>query len=202
MPVRSSMADLIAEVRLKIADPSGGSQFFSDQQVQDHLDSTRLDLQYEALDPRPTLAPSAITWTDYYSRYGYWEADATLIWGNYTTLTPDVSDFIVGHWTFNAGQYPPVFIKGKTYDVWRTSADLLEMWAASFAAAYDFTADGQTFHRAQILKARLDLACQYRRKARSRTVVVARGDTQSGNDIRRQAQIGPISAGVPFITGE
>lgn len=201
MAVRTSMTDLIAEVRLKIADPSGAGQFFTDQQVQDHLDATRLDLQYEALDPRPTLAPSAITWTDYYSRYGYWESDAVLIWGNYTTLTPDVSDFIVGHWTFNAGQYPPVFIRGKTYDVWRAAADLLEMWAASFAAAYDFTADGQSFRRSQIIEAKMKLAAQFRRKSRPRTHIVTRGDTQSGNDIRRQVQIGPVSAGVPFITG-
>src|SRR5579862_3689308 len=131
--VRSTMAQLIALVRLRVGDPAGPSQFFADGDIQDKLDECRLDVQYETLDPRPTLANGVITWTDYYADREFWEDDTTLVWGNYTVLTPNTSDFIIGHWVFTAGQFPPVFVRGKTYDVWRVSADLLEARAAGLA---------------------------------------------------------------------
>lgn len=201
MAVRSTMAALITKVRSLINDPSSGTPVFADQDVQDQLDATRLDIRYELLTAAPTLLNAASTnnqagviWADYYSRFQWWEDDLVLQGVNISTsqawvvLTPVSSENFYGHWTFEAniftagtvpGQYPPVFATGKSFDIWRAAADLLEMWAAQYAASYDFTADGQNFRRSQIVAAKMKLAEIYRRKARATTVTVQRRDIQS-----------------------
>src|SRR5690348_12270536 len=131
--VRGTMADLIAHVRTMIGDPTGASAAFTDASIQDALDESRLDIQFTPLEPRFTLVNGAYVWTDYYTPPdvgGYWENDESLFGLNFQPLTPTSSDRITGHWTFTGGsfpngQFPPVFIYGKVYDVWRAAADLL-----------------------------------------------------------------------------
>jgi hypothetical protein len=207
MTVRSSMSDLITRTRLMVADPAGPTQLFDSQAIQDTLDACREDVQYEALEPRPTLSPSGITYTDYWSPRGWWESDAVLIGISYATLTPATSDYVVGHWTFS-NQYPPALIKGKRYDVYRAAADLLELKLASLAATtYDFSANGQSFHRSTIIATLETRIANYRRKQWVRTSQMQRADMagsgrQGISDPDRQAQIaGPVSANVPFLTG-
>lgn len=181
MTVRVSMSDLITRTRRYIGDPSGATQFFADQDVQDALDEHRYTVRYAPLIPGPTLQPGALyDYLDYYASVGNWENDELLSWTNFATLTPATADRISGHWTFALpapGQYPPVFITGKFYDLWATSADLLENWAAQVGAtAYDFTSDGQSFHRSQLVTTKLKLAEQYRRRAMAGTTKARRSD--------------------------
>ena len=70
----------------------------------------------------------------------------------------------------------PVFITGKLYDVYRSAADLLEMWSALYATRFDFTADGQSFRVSQAHAQLLDLAHTYRQKQRARSYGVGRTD--------------------------
>src|SRR2546423_13039350 len=113
MPLRSTMTDLISLVRTMIADPTGSSPQFSDQQIQDRLDASRDDIRYEALTIAPSIVNAASTgnqpsviFADYYSKYQWWEADVVLQGNNTSTsaawvvLTPVASDYIVGHWQF------------------------------------------------------------------------------------------------------
>lgn len=210
MTVRSTMSDLITRSRLLIADPAGPSQLFADQDIQDALDAVREDVQYEALEPRPTLSSvTGITYTDYYGQRGYWESDAVLIGINYATLTPATSDYLTGHWTFS-NQFPPVMVKGKRYDLYRAAANLLDLKIANLAvAAYDFSANGQSFHRGTIVDTLTKLAAQYRRKVWVRTSQMTRADMAGGGQEvgiahpdRQRALAGPVSADVPFLTGE
>ena len=201
MPVRTTMANLITKVRSMINDPAGGSQVWADQDVQDQLDRTRLDVRYELLTPGPWLANEASTnnipeiiWADYYSKYQWWEDDVVIQGNNVTTgaawivLTPTFSETLNGHWAFQInvatsgvapGQYPPLFATGKSFDVYMASANLLEMWAAKYALSYDFTADGQSFRRSQVLTALGKLAEVYRKQARAITAQPERTDLQS-----------------------
>lgn len=196
MPVRATMADFITRVRQMIADPSGSSQQFQDQDIQDRLDASRNDVRYEAL----TIAPSIVNlpstnnqattiFADYYSQFQWWESDIVLQgYSNgqaWVVLTPAASDYITGHWQFELnvftsgtvpGQLPPVFATGKTYDLNCAAADLLEFWAASLASAYDVTVDGQSLRRSQLMTAKLDLAAHYRTLARPRLAKMNRGD--------------------------
>ncbi len=205
MPVRSSMASLIALVRRMIGDPASDSQQFENQEVHDRLDAYREDVRYEGLIIVPTIINTASTgnepveiFSDFYSRYHWWEEDVVLqaqyngqAW---VKVTPVNSDYIIGHWQFEAdvfntgtapGQYPPVFATGKTYDVNAAAADLLEMWAALLTGAYDITADGQSLRRSQLMTAKLQLADRYRKNARPRIVKMVRDDIMAPLSSRR-----------------
>src|SRR5258708_1041199 len=135
MAVRATMNDLISLVRTMISDPAGASQQFTDQIIQDRLDSSRDDIRYESLQMAPSIVNTTSTnniasviFADFYSDYGYWEADVVLqgflsnaFW---KVLTPLVSDLLLNeaHWQFETsvfttgtvpGQFPPVFATGK-----------------------------------------------------------------------------------------
>lgn len=207
MTVRTSMTDLIARTRLMIFDTSQTAPLLTDQQVQDTLDECRADIRYELLIPRPTFAnPGGIQYNDYYSERGFWEGDETLIWGDFTTLTPTSSDEIVGHWTFS-NQLPPVLLAGKRYDLYRAAADLLDYKIAALAATQvDFSSDGQSFHLSQQLTFLEKRVCDYRRKQQARSGGGGRLDSPSERPLGvapgQAALAGDVSATVPFLTGE
>ncbi len=206
MPVRSTMSQLIARVRLMIADPAGASQQFADQDIQDTLDQSRDDLRYEG----ELIAPSIVNlgstqnsastiFADYYSRYQWWEQDVVLQGQGPTglpwiVLTPVAADYIVGHWQFETnvftsgtvpGQLPPIFATGKVYDLNCAAADLLEFWAATLAGSYDVTVDGQTLRRSQLMAAKLTMAQHYRRLAKPKIAKVNRHDVMAPIGTRR-----------------
>lgn len=197
MAVRSTMANLITLVRRMIADPAGGSQFFTDQEVQDRLDASRDDVRYESLSIAPSIVNTASTnnlpetiYADYYSSFQWWESDVILqgqdVNGNaWIVLTPVASDFIVGHFQFELtpfvngtvpGQLPPAFATGRVYDPNCAAADLLEFWATSLSCAYDINVDGQSLKRSQMMDMKLKMADRYRRLAKPRIAKQSRRD--------------------------
>lgn len=206
--VRDSMARLIAKTRLLIGDQvaAGSAPQFSDLDIQDALDERVLFVKYEALIPRVTYSTNAYEYLDYYSENGYLEDAVTLLGPNYQTLTPSSSQLMLreAHFTFLAGagtgQYPPVWLDGKSYDLYGSAADLLEAWAGSFARQFDFTADGATFRMSQKGAGLIAQAQAYRAKARVRMVSVGRDDAAVGDD--RRERLGPVSYGVRNATGE
>lgn len=185
MAVRSTMASLISRVRLLINDVAGSAQTFTDQQIQDTMDSTRQDTNYLSLRPYPTYNGASILYLDYYAEYGDWEDNATFWQYRTTQKTPSASEPIVGHWTFAVTTLPPVYLQGSTYDVYRTSADLLERLAAQWTMAYNVNVDGQSLQRAQVMPALLTLATSYRKKQRAHVISFTRSDvadTSSGRN--------------------
>jgi hypothetical protein len=212
------MSDLISRVRLLIADPAGASQLFTDQQVQDKLDEVRTDVWQALLTPRITFTnPGGMQYNDYYyipggnpraRPLGFFEANETLIWGDFTTLSPVTSDEVVGHWTFN-NQLPPVMIRGRHFDVYRAAADLLDYKIGALAAtSIDFTSDGQSFHLSQQLAWLEKMRVEYRSKQQARSQQTQRldsadaGDGSPGIQPRQQYLVGQVSQNVPFLTGE
>ncbi len=177
MAVRASMAEVISRLRAMIGDPAGASQVWDDQTIQDYLDRWQGIARYAPLRPEPTYAPGGVVeYLDYYADRGDWEADEKLYSSTYAELAPAASDRLTGRWTFAASQVPPVYIVGKSYDLYGASADLLEAWAAREALSFDFEADGQTFRRSQKREALLTLAREYRRQQRPLRVGVVRSD--------------------------
>lgn len=198
MGVRASMSQIIARVRFMINDPSGGSAHFADQDIQDSCDEVRGDIWYELLTPGLTIVNSTgtsnttgVIWADYYSRFQWWETDATLLGNNVSTganwvvLSPVASDYITGHWQFELnqfttatvpGQYPPVFIWGKTYDLNRVAANLLDFWASAYMTQFDFTSDGQSFRVSQVMAQMQQKAKLFRKKARPMSARAYRSD--------------------------
>lgn len=207
MTVRSTMTDLISLVRTMISDPAGGSQQFTDQQVQDRLDANRDDIRYENLVIAPSIVNTASTnniaayiFADYFSKYGYWEADVVLQGylnaAYWKVLTPVASELLLdeAHWQFETsvfttgttpGQLPPIFATGKVYDVYAASADLLEFWAATSARRFDFNSDGQSFRVSQVQAGLQKQADYYRRQCKPKIAQVARHDVLSSLGTRR-----------------
>jgi hypothetical protein len=189
MAVRATMANLITRVRLLINDPSGASQIFDDQSIHNVLDDSRQDISNTALTPYVTFSGGTIMYLDYYHTLGSWEDNVTL--KQYLTLlvTPSASEPIAGHWQFAASTLPPVYITGSTHDIYRAAADLLERWAARLVLEFDFTSDGQSFHRSQASVALQKLAQTYRKKQRPTTLAMVRDDISGGK--RDMLGLGP-----------
>src|SRR5258708_3742083 len=167
MRVRGSMAALITGVRVLINDtlPVGSGQIFDDQTVQNVLDESRLDLYNQPLVPQWTYSGSTPQVLDYFapSQWGDWEDDIVLKQYLTVVVTPSATDDIVGHWTFAASTLPPVFITGKTFDIYRAAADLLARLAAQWMLRFNATADGQTLHREGAFTQMQILIKEYRR---------------------------------------
>lgn len=180
MVVRSSMSDILARVRLLVND-TGGTPIFTDQEIQDTCDTRRTDVRYLELTPAETIAgpPTAgtVTWLDYYAPVGWWENDESLVSNVFAPLTPATSDRIVGHWTLSVSQIPPVYIVGKTYDLYAAAADTLDQWIAMRKLEYDFDEAKDRFFRSQSVTQMQALAASYRAKSRPRSVQLGRPDT-------------------------
>lgn len=174
------MALLITRVRRLVGDPAGGGAFYADDTIQDALDEHRLDVRRYQLAPSATyVLGSAAQWLDYYdnSYGGNWEDDVTFQAGNFATLMPDTIDNLVGHWSWTLSKTPPVFLTGKTYDVYAAAAQLVEERAASVMLDFDVMSDRQTVARSQKHKMLLEQAKALRGKQRARNVHGARSDS-------------------------
>jgi hypothetical protein len=176
MAVRSTMAALISRVRQLINDPAGVGQTWADQDIQDVLDASRIDIFNGSMRAQPTFTGSSLLYLDFFTDLAGWEDDFVLKQYLVNVVTPATSEPIVGHWTFALTTLPPVYITGKSYDVWRAAADLLERTAAKWALSYDFSSDGQSFRRSQVLPALQSLAHTYRLKQRAGVLTLSRSD--------------------------
>src|SRR2546430_14745374 len=132
MTARTTLASLISSVRVLINDtlPIGSGQIFTDQQIADVLDESRLDVVNASLIPKATYSGSGLQYLDYYSDLGGWEDGMILKQYLTVVVTPSAIEPIVGHFQFASNVYPPVYITGKQFDRYRAAADLLERLAA------------------------------------------------------------------------
>lgn len=181
MAVRNTMSALISRVRTLTNDtlPSGSGQVFDDQTVQDVLDASRADVKNMAMDYQPTFSGSTIQFLDFYTKLGDWEDDIVLKQYLITVVTPSLSEPIAGHWQFADSTLPPVYASGKTYDVYRAAADLLERQAAQWVLRYNVVVDGQNMQRGMVTKALQDLAHTYRMKQRASSSKLVRSDVRA-----------------------
>lgn len=192
MTVRTTMATLISRVRLLINDAEGVCQIFTDQDIQDVLDASRADVKNEPLEPRATFAGATIQWLDYYAQLGDWEDDVVLRQYLITVVTPSLSEPIAGHWQFATTTLPPIYLSGKTYDLYRAAADLLERHAAKWTLSYAMSVAGQSLQRNQAHMMLLDMARQYRLKARAHRITTIRTDTAQHAGGLAGAGLGPL----------
>jgi len=170
------MASLISRVRLLINDPAGGSQIFADQDIQNVMDESRLDLMNEPLGHDPTYVSGSIQYLFYKHDLKNWEDGMVLKQYLTTIVTPSAIDPINALWTFAASTFPPVYVTGSVHDIWRSAADLCERRAALSVLSYDFSSDGQSFKRSQMAAGWLTLAKTYRMKQRAGSISMVRSD--------------------------
>jgi hypothetical protein len=147
------------------------------------------------LTPGPTYTGGTLSYLDYYASIGDWETDYTFSQWYTNTVTPSSSEPIAGHFVFSTSTIPPVYIVGKTYDLYKGAADLLERWAAQWLQAYSVMVDGQKLERQQIAQAMRDQAKQYRMQQRARSANAPRNDLNTGP---RNYRLGPRQ--IDYIT--
>lgn len=182
---RATMAALISRVRLLINDtlPSGSGQIFTDDIIQDILDAGRADVKNEVMIPKPTFAGSQIQFLDYYTHLGDWEDDLVIKQYLINQVTPATSEPIAGHWTFSTTTLPPLYISGKTYDIYRAAADLFERQAAQWVLRYNVNVDGQNLQRSQAFTNLQAAAKNFRMKQRPGTLHLTRSDIRQSEDM-------------------
>jgi hypothetical protein len=132
-----------------------------------------------AMTPKPTFTGSLIQYLNYYTDLGNWEDDLVLKQYLINVVTPSLSEPIAAHWVFATTTLPPVYLTGKTYDIYRAAADLLERQAARYVLNFDFTSDSQSFRRSQAADALQKLARTYRMKQRAHMITAVRTDTSN-----------------------
>ncbi len=182
MAVRTSMTELITQLRLLADDASGAAAQFTDQQLQDVLDQNVTLAMYEQLNPLMSITTGGVAeYKAFAAPHTYWESDATVNDASYTALTPASSDFKVGYFTFNTTQALPLLIYGRWYDMNAAAADAWDLKAASYAAKFDFNVDGGSYQQSQQYQQAIAIAKQYRAKSvtRNGTTFLRRADVIS-----------------------
>lgn len=177
MATRTTMSALITLVRQMIFEPSATEGSWADEDLQRWL-----DLHVELID----MAPLGYVWEmvggvrgvfEYVSSRQYWESNALLTDAARNPVTPSAADPLAGRWSFTTHQPPPLYVTGRTYDVYAAAADAVEARLARRALEYDFSADGSTFHRSQAYEAMRDLVKTLRARSRPMTARMIRSDT-------------------------
>lgn len=162
---RSSMADLITQVRELIADEDGAT--FSDDTVQTALDATRLSFRYRPLVAEITYPSRVATYLTYETDETGWEQEYEITDHQYEPVADDGdSEPLLGKFRFTASQEPPLYISGHAYDAYAAAADLLERWAAKVALDFDFSTDSGSFSRNQKQATLREMARVYRAQAK------------------------------------
>jgi hypothetical protein len=176
MALRTSMSELIDQVRGKIQD-RGNSSVFSDEQIQAALDAHQCRVRYLQLCGLETRTPAGVQYLEFTAEdHANWEADAVITDTGYNTVTPAQADYLGGFFTFAQTPNYPLTITGKTFDVYAASADLLEEWAAKLKLDFDFSEEGVRMNLSQRKASLLGLVEEYRRKQKPRIIEMVRDE--------------------------
>lgn len=167
MSVRTSMSEIIAQLRLLVMEP--GSTLLSDQQVQDILDQHAYRSVYEQTTPVFNVYSGTTEYKLFIAAHQYWENNATLHKGDFTLIASAgyTADFKTGEFTFSASQILPVLTYGTWFDINAAAADAWEMKAANYAAQFDFAVDGGNYSKSQQYTNAMAMVKKFRIKAAS-----------------------------------
>ncbi len=174
MAARTGLTNLITELRgmceAGTADFTlSGSTYWSDDHLQDVLDTHRRDIVFEQLQMYPTqITGGSLSYQDYRSVFGYYEATtggtaifyvqdstgANIGTANYT------ADYRRGQVEFSSNQAGSVYyVTGRSYDLKAAAADIWRRKAAHYApTSFDFSTDNHSVSRSQIYKHCLEMA--------------------------------------------
>lgn len=170
---RTGMSNLLTELRgmteAGTADYSvGTTSYWSDDQLQDVLDINRTDLVFETLIIYPTQAAGSLTYKDYRSEYGFFEATTggtSILYiqdglGNTIGSSNYTPDYRRGQFQFTADQYGSVYyLTARSYDLNAAAADIWRRKAAHYApTAFNFSTDNHSVSRSQVYEHCIQMA--------------------------------------------
>lgn len=170
---RTSMADLIAEVRAMTAAPA---DLWPDDRLQACLDQTRRVYRYAPLEPSPTYTDADTLYYAYSAGDSGWENDYEITDGVHDPVQDEGSSPLLGLFSFPESVDPPLRISGSTYDLQEAAAILCEQWATALALEFDFDADSGSFQRSQKGTALRAAAKEFRARVKPGVGSMVRGD--------------------------
>lgn len=189
MAVRTGMANTITRLRgmtnAGIADFTVGAvSWFSDSQLQQILDTHRVDVYREPLNDIVTYDGSGTAQYLYYSfpPGEYEEGTAAFIvatsQGSALAGSVMTIDYQAGHISFGTvSQGGTVYyLTARRYDINAAAADVWRQKAAAVACGYDFVSDGQSMHRSQMHTQFMQMAALYDAQAEPVRVTMVRSD--------------------------
>lgn len=190
MAARTTMANLILTMRgmcdVGTDDVTiGGVSYWSDNHIQDVLDSHRLDVWNEPLYIIPSYAGGgSAVYKDYQSEFtNYEETDSgTAIFivedaaGNDIT-TGFTPDYQRGHLTFTSDTSGTVYyLTGRSYDLNGAAADIWRRKASHYASSFSFSTDNHRVDRGALINNAAKMADMYDRMAMPKTSTIYRSD--------------------------
>ena len=171
---RTGMADLIIELRgMTEAGKSdysiASTAYWSDNQLQDVLDTKREDIIFEQLQMYPVrIAAGSFSYQDYRSAYGFLEnttgGTAILYLQDSTGANIGTANYTAderrGQFQFSSDQAGTVYyMTGRSYDLQAAAADVWRKKAAHYApTAFNFSTDNHTISRSQVYDHCLQMA--------------------------------------------
>jgi len=172
---RSGMATLISRTR-RMVDDSAGS-VWTDDDVQDVLDTTKQRVQREELSMEKTLlSTSSYEYKVYHSRYGDLEAGTAQFKledssGSQRGTADYTADYVRGVVTMTADQAgTKLYLTAWTYDLNRAASELWRERAGQVASYYNVNTDGHNLSRSQWYDHCMKMATDYESKMRAVTV--------------------------------
>jgi hypothetical protein len=187
MTYRSTLADLVTRVRELINDT--GTPTWTNDQIAAALDSSRVSHNNEKLRSEQVSLPANVKiYREHFSEFHGWESSAVLRDATGATLTPTLgaglTDYLLGYFYFSSGQNPPVYIDGKTFDVYAAAAEILEDWMAVHKEEYDFSSAGATYGKkqaalSQVFEQYASMIKEYRSRSKPRSVRLTRSDANA-----------------------
>jgi hypothetical protein len=175
----ATLDHLVDRLRGLIGDSAGEKEIFDRDVIEEALnryryDAVRYPLEY-ALNANGSGAERV------YSLLGWWAEDVVLRTGGGVVATPTESDFLTGSWSFAAPSVYPLYVSGRTFDLYAAAGDLLEQWAAKVKLEHDLSIGDLRLQRAQKRVALLEQAKLYRGKARLISVPIMTTDAPVGD---------------------
>lgn len=196
MTARAGLSNLITELRglteAGTADYTlGASTYWSDDHMQDILDVYRNDIIFEQLSLHPyQIAGGSLSYTDYRSAYGYFEAttggtaifyvqDSTGANVGTANYTPDYRRGVLIFGSNQAGSV--YYLTGRSYDLDAAAAEIWRRKTAHYApTSFDFSTDNHSISRSQVYKHCVEMAALFEGKSASavETVSMSRSDVE------------------------
>lgn len=179
MAIRSGMTELVSQFRSYVQE--SGTVIFSDDRIQQILDSNSTYLYQAPLAVIPQRSNGTLIYLQYITDDTWLEGTATttnkIYNANGTVVTNYTSDFINGKFTFNADtRGTAYYFDGRSYNFFKAVSDGWNEKAAFYATQFDFTVEGRSYKKSQVVQQCQALAKQYAAKGHATFHNIDRGD--------------------------
>lgn len=168
MTVRSGMVDLVSQFRSYIQE--SGTTIFSDDRIQQILDSNSQFTFESPLITIPHKYQGSVVYLDYFTDHNWLEGTATTgnqIYNlNGTVVTNYTSDFINGRFTFDTNtRGTAYYLDARYFNFYKAVSEAWKEKAAYYATQFDFSVEGRSFKKSQIVQSCLKMAEEYESKS-------------------------------------